>query len=399
MTVEELDPDSPTGLADARERLEELNFPFRSAQADKALLDGLQRMERILFARVRELAVPTSYLFDAQGRLAAIYRGKVDIDTLLQDLELLPLQGAELMARALPFQGRSLNPFLPAEVFLPQMAAAQLNDDPEAAISLLQAAIAYQTERRATGLLNATQTSRLEAELASSHVQLGRAFAALGRAREAADSYQSALRIDPRQADAMGGLGALLSASGRYEQSVEMYRRAFNIRPADPAIRTNLGISEMYGGDINRAVELFTTLVSEAPDSADAQFNLGIALGQLGQSREAHNHLSRSVELNPSGVAALTELAWMLATERDGSLRDGTLAVTLAERARSLAVDPDATILDTLAAAYAESGRFEDAQATAAQAREQARIEQNPALIRFISQRIRSYQRRRPYRE
>ncbi|MDH3628135.1 MAG: tetratricopeptide repeat protein [Acidobacteriota bacterium] len=398
-TVEGLDPESPTTLDDARGRVAELRLPFVSAEADSNLLDRLAELERLQFARVRELAVPTSYLFDERGRLAVIYRGKVEAETLIADLDLLSIEGAELLPRALPYPGRSLNPYLPVEVFLPGMAESRIASDPEAAIALLESTIAYQTGRRTSGRLNEPQTRRLNEELAHNRVTLGRALASAGRAREAVESYQAALRIDPRQADAMNGLGGMLSAAGRYDQALGMYRRAHEIRPDDPALRTNLGIAEMYAGDIDRAVQLFSRLVEETPLSAEAHFNLGVASRQSGRSRDARTHLIRSVELDGDGVGALTELAWLLATERDPALRDGARAVQLAARARELAGGLDATILDTLAAAHAEAGQFEEARSLAAEALELARREQNPALARFIGQRLRGYEQDTPFRE
>jgi lipopolysaccharide biosynthesis regulator YciM len=66
----------------------------------------------------------------------------------------------------------------------------------------------------------------------------------------------------------------------------------------------------------------------------------------------------------------LNNLAWALATSPDASKRDGKRAVQLAERACDLTQYQQPIMVGTLAAAYAEAGRFDDAVATAQKARD-----------------------------
>jgi spermidine synthase len=61
-------------------------------------------------------------------------------------------------------------------------------------------------------------------------------------------------------------------------------------------------------------------------------------------------------------------LAWILATTPSAQWRNGAEAVRLAERANALTSYEDVNYLDTLAAAYAAAGRFDDAVRTARQA-------------------------------
>ena len=67
-------------------------------------------------------------------------------------------------------------------------------------------------------------------------------------------------------------------------------------------------------------------------------------------------------------MPALISLAWIQATCPDASVRNGSQAVALMEKANQLSNDSDAKVLRTLAAAYAETGRFDDAIATAQKA-------------------------------
>ncbi len=95
---------------------------------------------------------------------------------------------------------------------------------------------------------------------------------------------------------------------------------------------------------------------------------------------------------------ALNNVAWMLATCPDASIRDGERAVVLAERASQIMQDGDSEFLDTLAAAYAEAGRFPEAVTTITRAAQiAADAGQREGVVRF-EQRRELYQAGRPLR-
>jgi len=98
-------------------------------------------------------------------------------------------------------------------------------------------------------------------------------------------------------------------------------------------------------------------------------------------------------------VSALNILAWLLATASDDSVRDGKRAVQLAERANTLAGNNDPTILHTLAAAYAEAGRFDEALQTARQAMKLASRADNNAVYNAIHDELPLYELGLPYHE
>jgi tetratricopeptide (TPR) repeat protein len=101
---------------------------------------------------------------------------------------------------------------------------------------------------------------------------------------------------------------------------------------------------------------------------AEAQVAIACDLGQRGDVTGAIAHYRRALELNPDFPEALNNLAWLLAASPDAQFRNGAEAVKLAERACELTQYQRAILLGTLAAAYAEAGRFDDAVATAEKA-------------------------------
>ena len=98
------------------------------------------------------------------------------------------------------------------------------------------------------------------------------------------------------------------------------------------------------------------------------QWDFGITLCRLseaqigaGQFSEAKQSIDEAIKAGPLSAASYNGLAWLLATCWEDSMRDGKKAVELATKACELSEWKAPTYLDTLAAAYAESGQFDEA--------------------------------------
>ena len=121
-----------------------------------------------------------------------------------------------------------------------------------------------------------------------------------------------------------------------------------------------------------------------------------------GDTRQALAVWRKGVRLMPDAVAILNELAWVLATAPDPALRNGKEAVALAQRAvekvAEQAPEKEAGVRDTLAAAYAEAGRFPEAIKTAQEALKIAAAGNDPAMIEQIRRHLQLFQAGKPYR-
>ena len=95
----------------------------------------------------------------------------------------------------------------------------------------------------------------------------------------------------------------------------------------------------------------------------------------------------------------MNNLAWVLATCREASVRNGAEAIELARRAVELSGGRVPAILGTLAAAYAEAGRFPEAVQTARKALELATQQNKQALAKSIKAKILLYEAGTPFRE
>ncbi len=135
------------------------------------------------------------------------------------------------------------------------------------------------------------------------------------------------------------------------------------------------------------------------PLNGNAHNTLGLALFRRGRVDEAVAHWKESLEIRSNDMNAEANLAWVLATSPDPSLRDGAKAVELAKNVLQRAGHANVIILRTLAAGYAETGRFSEAIETAQQALQLAIAQGNSALTEDLQLNIANYRQDLPLRD
>ena len=133
--------------------------------------------------------------------------------------------------------------------------------------------------------------------------------------------------------------------------------------------------------------------------NGNAHNTLGLCLFRTGRVDEAVAHWKESLEIKPDNMNAQANLAWVLATSPDSSLRDGAEAIELANKVLEHAGHANVIVLRTLAASYAESGRFSEAIETAQQALQLAIAQGNTALTEDLQLNIANYRRNLPLRD
>jgi tetratricopeptide (TPR) repeat protein len=152
-------------------------------------------------------------------------------------------------------------------------------------------------------------------------------------------------------------------------------------------------------GEVSDSLAHLQKALEIEPNLADAHYNLGNTYLQMGQANKALSHYQRALEIEPNDTEALNNMAWVLATWPDALTRDGGKAVKLAERADSLARGKSPIAGATLAAAYAETGRFAEAVKTGQRAMQLANGEGNAARADSIRAQIEAYQSGRAFRD
>ncbi|MBP6716240.1 MAG: tetratricopeptide repeat protein [Acidobacteria bacterium] len=204
-------------------------------------------------------------------------------------------------------------------------------------------------------------------------------------------------------------------------------------QPHNARARNNYASDLLKTGQAKVAAEHLTMVVAQSPDFAEAQANLGVALAVQGLHADALPHFERALEINPfytavyeniaeaygtqnqlakavkyflkaldqkpDDVALLNKAAWILATAVDSNARDGKQAIVLAQHAVDITKRSDASSLDSLAVAFAEDGRFDDAVAIGAEALSLARARGDRQYPLELEQRLAHYRAKKPFRQ
>ena len=239
----------------------------------------------------------------------------------------------------------------------------------------------------------------LKPEHAGARNNLGAALLAEGDRAGAIAQCRKAVEINPNYAEARINLGNALFAQGDLEEAVAQFRKVVDLKSGAAEARINLGNALLAKGDVEEAIAQYQQAVAMKPDFAELRSNLGAALLAKGDRKEAIAQFQKSLEIKPGQIPVQNDLAWLLATTTDASLRDGAKARALAEQASQLSGGGVPGILRTLAAAYAEEGSYGQAAATARRALELAVAQKNDALAAALPKEIQLYQANTPMRD
>lgn len=227
------------------------------------------------------------------------------------------------------------------------------------------------------------------------HHQLGLLLKTQGKIGEAIQHYDHALKLKPDHPDAHNNLGNALLVMGRFDDAIRHYRIALEIRPIFAEAWLNLGNAMAQQGELEEAIGYYGKAVELKPFMPQAHDNLGKVLTWAGQVEKGLEHMQEAARLAPGWPAPLASMAWILATHPDAGIRNGGRAVGLAQRAIALVPYQDPGLLDTLAAAYAEAGQFDQAVSTA----ESASAAAFGPRAEAIGKRLELYKQQKPYRE
>ena len=195
-------------------------------------------------------------------------------------------------------------------------------------------------------------------------MNLADALARKGESDEAMVHYQQAIALEPNYADAYYNRGSLLLAKGQIDDAIADWERTLQLQPNDADAHTCLGNALLRKGSLNEAIAHYQTALALAPDDPHSRNNF----------------------------------AWILATSSDDKLRDGAKAVEFAQQAVAISGGRDPQFARTLAAAYAESGRFPESIAAAQHAAMIAKMQGKTRLANNLEKDLLLYRAYLPLR-
>jgi tetratricopeptide (TPR) repeat protein len=275
-------------------------------------------------------------------------------------------------------------------------------------------------------IADATMAIRLGADYPEVYGNRASAYYSKGEYDRAIADYTQALRLDSDNRYAYIGRGLCRSAKGEYDRAIADYNEALRIDPRDAIAYNNRANSWYNKGELQRALDDYNRAIQFGPEDADpynGRANVWVDMGLYdeaiaaygeairldphfayafggrgnawaakGQYQQALDDYYEALRLDPQYVQAFSRAAWLLSACPDEGLRDAAEAVALATRACELAAWIDADALDSLAAAYAESGDFAKAVEFAQRA-----VALAPDVAEYAARLI-LYQSGKPYR-
>jgi protein O-mannosyl-transferase len=208
---------------------------------------------------------------------------------------------------------------------------------------------------------------------------------------------QKAVESDPTYPMAHWALGNVLFRKGKIAEAEKCYRQALALNPRYADAYSNLGCALETQGKLAEALANFQAALELNPHQPDTHENLGRICYRQAKVAEAYMHWREVLAARPKHASILVQMALSLATNPDASLRNGAEAVRLANHAVQVTGGREPLAYDALAAAYAETGQFNEAVRAAQQA-----LELSPAAnsqqLEVRRQRIRLFQAGQPLR-
>ena len=179
------------------------------------------------------------------------------------------------------------------------------------------------------------------------------------RFTDAIEAFSNAIDADVDASEPYNNRGVCRFFTGDLKGAISDYTQALELNPDYAEAYKNRGGARFYNKDYERSIQDYTRALEIAPEDAETYYHRGIAEFHRGAYKKSLADHTHALRLQPDLAAAANQIAWTLATCPMDDIRNGPRAVEMAQQA--LALSPEIIYLDTLAAAYAEAGRFQDA--------------------------------------
>ena len=211
--------------------------------------------------------------------------------------------------------------------------------------------------------------------------------------------FNDAIKLEPDDFTLYFHLGLALFKQEKLDEASEQFKKSLQLYPEYVRAHTELGSINYRQNNPEQAIVHWTESVRLNPEQSNLLSDLAELFYTQGKIHEAIKHWKDALKVEPDLSKALNNLAWVLATHRDEEIRDPTEAVRLAAKACEVNNFENAESLDTLSAALASAGRFEEAIQTAEKAEEIFLSGDMEKKTEQVRGRLESYKAGNPYRE
>ena len=290
-----LEGSAPDSTAKPEAVLARLGYQLPHGTARQENLAMIEILIEFLTSRRSAPAIPTSFLIDAKGNVAAVYTGPVSWEQLSADLALLNAPAAAQLKRASPRPGRWF--------------ADPLNIDRDAYLGSYATLFATNGFPEESQRLYGMAQPKPGGQTAQDYYNQAKSASQQGLTEQAMELYRKSISLDPNYGQALTGLGAMLLMQKKIDEAQPLFEKALSIDPNHATALVNLAMIDQAKGKPESALLRLKQVISRNPEFAEAQLNLGSLLASLKQFDEAIKHLSKAVELNPKREVAHLNLA------------------------------------------------------------------------------------------
>ncbi|NCF90917.1 MAG: redoxin domain-containing protein [Verrucomicrobiaceae bacterium] len=288
--------------------LKKINFPFKHDKATQAQVNAMEVVHRTFVERQQPLPVPTSFLLDAQGRVAAIYKGRVTVETLLSDVALLNARLIVQRDSAVPYPGRwSSRPFSanPNRVAATFEKAGQINEAAAYLEQFLSGARDY-----LQGEFGSTEQQLIT--VITAHTLLGDFLLKLQRSPKASLVYANLLKLAPKDGDLHQSIGEHLLRQNLAKPALAHLKLANSLLPQNANLAFNTGLASLGSGQAKQALSFFQNALKLQPNDPVTLYQMAAALELLNRREEAITHCRAALKARPNWDLAEQKLATLL---------------------------------------------------------------------------------------
>ncbi len=207
------------------------------------------------------------------------------------------------------------------------------------------------------------------------------------------------LELEPNHGEAMRFRAVLLARAGKMDEVVAELKKILKDSPHDVPVQMQLAMFYIMKDQPQKAIDVYTNVLAKNPKNAGALMGRAGSYLSLGNHAKSIADYEQALQLGTENSTMLNNFAWVLATSPEDKLRDGKRAVELATKACELTDYKQAHILSTLAAAYAESGNYEEALKWSKKAVELSKTGADKEIQENLAKELKSYEKGEPWRE
>lgn len=293
-----INADDPGDIAKIRSSVAKEGISFSILLATQEVAGIYNIVYRYLFDRRRDLALPTSFLVNADDMIVNIYQGLVDPERIAEDLKSVPGTAAARVRKALPFEGTLYQDEFQRNDFTYGVAMFQRGYLEQAAASFEQVIAAKPQEPEA-------------------YYNLGTLYLRKNALPDARRYLEQTVKLRPDYPEAWNNLGMIAAQQGQTEEAIRNFQQSLSLRPGYVTALLNLGNFYRRQGAVEGAEKLLNRALGLEPDNPEANYSLGMLYARRDQLPRASTFLEKAVNLRPDYPDALNNLGVLFVRQQN----------------------------------------------------------------------------------